>query len=846
MLIRKIVSRAAALALAGIACGVQAVSLGNLTVVSQPGDPLNAVLEVEDVDFTISPLLVRVAPQSAYAREGIEWPEEAKNLRMQRDPRRSTVALRISGAQLSKGETFPLLIEMNAGGRVTVRNYKISLDESGRFKVDASAVRAASAKKTAAKSRRAGRRSALDAPRIVREYVALNGFDASEPFHVQRYMTLWSVAKLYWPSYRGATLEQLLIAFRDKNPKAFDKENPHQLAAGSVLRPPKADAVFAVDPVAAFRAIHGADTPIPAFTQNLIDAQRVSRDASAAVADAQDRSRTAGHSLKEIEAAGREELKAQQAGNAVETAAASEEKNAPGAVPALSAVRTAEAKAAEPAAANAAAAGAAAPAPASENQAAAAASENAAAAGAAAESTTQGSAASPAPASDNAAAAPASENAAASGAAPASPASESAAAAGAAAPAPAADSAAAAPASENAAASDAAAPAPASDNAAPAPVSENASASGAAENAAAAGTAAAENADAAGTAAAPAAQGMAASGEAAAPAADAAEQPASNDDKADAASEAKPGESAQAAPNPAAEQGESTKGREQTSLDADAASANKKADEQQKAAEAAAKKSESAALKTEQQGAPEKGAAAGSKTSEPAGKNVGWGIVAVIVIALLAFFGLRRKPEDKKEGAAVTLQKDVKPTSEAQLTALRKTVDEAVKNGTTAGAMGAGAMAYSEALSKEEKAAKSDQPWIDPNDSELPPIDPEEAARSADPQTVAQAEKTLSGVSLDLSDKAADDTEEKVEEVKKIAEEAMSEPEEEEPATPKERALKTALDAKLKLAQSFFAQHAEKEALELLDEVKRRGTRSQKRLAADLERRIREAAGAAK
>jgi pilus assembly protein FimV len=836
MLIRKIVSRAAALALAGIACGVQAVSLGNLTVVSQPGDPLNAVLEVEDVDFTVSPLLVRVAPQSAYAREGIEWPEEAKNLRMQRDPRRSTVALRISGAQLSKGETFPLLIEMNAGGRVTVRNYQISLDESGRFKVDASAVRAASAKKTAAKSRRAGRRSALDAPRIVREYVALNGFDASEPFHVQRYMTLWSVAKLYWPSYRGATLEQLLIAFRDKNPKAFDKENPHQLVAGSVLRPPKADAVFAVDPVAAFRAIHGADTPIPAFTQNLIDAQRVSRDASAAVADAQDRSRTAGHSLKEIEAAGREELKVQQAGNAVETAAASEEKNAPGAVPALSAVRTAEAKAAEPAAANAAAAGAAAPAPASENQAAAAASENAAAAGAVAA----------APASDNAAAAPASENAAASGAAPASPAAEGAAAAGAAAPAPASDNAAAAPASENAAASDAAAPAPASDNAAPAPVSENASASGAAENAAAAGTAAAENADAAGNAAAPAAQGTAASGEAAAPAADAAEQPASNDDKADAASEAKPGESAQAAPNPAEEQGESTKGREQTSLDADAASANKKADEQQKAAEAAAKKSESAALKTEQQGAPEKGAAAGSKTSEPAGKNVGWGIVAVIVIALLAFFGLRRKPEDKKEGAAVTLQKDVKPTSEAQLTALRKTVDEAVKNGTTAGAMGAGAMAYSEALSKEEKAAKSDQPWIDPNDSELPPIDPEEAARSADPQTVAQAEKTLSGVSLDLSDKAADDTEEKVEEVKKIAEEAMSEPEEEEPATPKERALKTALDAKLKLAQSFFAQHAEKEALELLDEVKRRGTRSQKRLAADLERRIREAAGAAK
>ena len=63
-------------------------------------------------------------------------------------------------------------------------------------------------------------------------------------------------------------------------------------------------------------------------------------------------------------------------------------------------------------------------------------------------------------------------------------------------------------------------------------------------------------------------------------------------------------------------------------------------------------------------------------------------------------------------------------------------------------------------------------------------------------------------------------------------------PEPAEPETDKERALAKALDAKLKLATSFVSLGAVDEALELLQEVKRRGGDELRHRAEVLEERI--------
>lgn len=680
---KSMLAGATALAILGFAVSAQAVSLGDLTVESKPGEPLEALLEINDLDLTISPLLVRVAPPATYLREGVNWPSQVQDLKLARDGSNGTVRLRLYGEQALQSGSFPLLMEMNAGGTVTVRAYEVQTKD-GSFVVTPSAERttvkgeprrlspeplvvprepeaaqdnqeakkegkaetkseskaesgaAALAVKTAAapqkevsaasaekqgKIRRKGRY----APNVVKEYVALNGFDASQAFHVQQDMTLWSVALLYWPSYRGATLEQLVIAFRNLNRTAFKEGDPGRLEVRSVLNPPTVEEVLAIDPVAAFHEVHGADTAIPGPTQNLIDAQRLSGKAAAKVADAQDRERTAGKAPEVVAEAGQQALEEEKAEAVREEAEAAEAR--------------AEAKAAEEAA----------------------------------------------------------------------------------------------------------------------------------EKAAAAEAAAAE----------------------------------------------KPTESA-------------------------------------KPAEPAADAPKVEPVKTE---APARSAdAAGS-----GGTNnlLLWGVGA-LVLALLAFLGLRSRkreedPVEEKKPVAVLIQKDVPPTSEAQLKAVSTTVDEAVKNGTTAGAMGAGAMAYAMAQKDEtrnsEKALKSegtgapaDQPWLEPDDDELPPLDEEEKGPVLGASR--QAAAVLEGVSLELDDAVAPAQTSAPAAAPAAATPAPAEqkpaeqPEPAEPETDKERALAKALDAKLKLATSFVSLGAVDEALELLQEVKRRGGDELRHRAEVLEERI--------
>ena len=727
---------AAAAALAVFPSLSQAVELGDLKVVSQPGQPLEAVLDVNDVDITISHHLVRVAPPATYLREGVEWPREAQDLKMARmGGEAGKVRVKVVGGQ-SLSEGFPLLIEMNAGGKVTVRSYRLD-PVNGTFRVSAaeempaaepkaaaggesSAAPAAESAETAPQSMKAvdksvekvsetaekpvektafaaaeahpkttqrieekeklvkslevgkkgGHRTGRYAPNVVREYVALNGFNPNDAFTVQRDMTLWSIAKLYWPSCPGALLEQVAVALTQKNPSAFVDGDPSRIVIGQSLSAPLSDEVFAIDPMEAFRAVHGASAAVPGPTQNLIDAQHRSREAAGETAAAQIAALSRGESVEQVAETGRKALDAWES-----------------------------------------------------NQ------KKAAAAGAP-------TAAVNAPAE----AAPALHEASES-AAPAQPSAE-----------------ANPPAAE--------------------PVSE-------------AETAAADTGAAA--------------------------QPTTETDSKTEAAASSPTESAPAE---------------------DAKPAQSAADAQQPAAE----------------------------EKRPLISY----LLIIVGIAIIASIAWRKRREKavkeaeeavaaaKKGQGVVAFQRDVAPAGEAQLKAVEATVDEAVKNGTTAGAMGVGALAYTEAQMKADAQAAAaeaaaatakkqveEQPWLkaDENDQELPPLSDEERESSerTAKQTAGMTAEKLKRVDLNLDAQTPAYVPPLAPEP--IPTEAAAAPVKAapvpqpaaQPAAPvpneKERARLEAIDAKLNLAKSFIGLDAKKEALELLAEVKKEGSEVQRAAA---------------
>ena len=731
---------AAAAALAVFPSLSQAVELGDLKVVSQPGQPLEAVLDVNDVDITISPLLVRVAPPATYLREGVEWPREAQDLKMARmGGEAGKVRVKVVGGQ-SLSEGFPLLIEMNAGGKVTVRSYRLD-PVNGTFRVSAAAEMPAAEPKTAAggepaavpaaasaetapqsmkavdksvekaaetaekpveksafaaaeaapkttqpieekeksvksleAGKKGGHRTGRYAPNVVREYVALNGFNPNDAFTVQRDMTLWSIAKLYWPSCPGALLEQVAVALTQKNPSAFVDGDPSRIVIGQSLSAPLSDEVFAIDPMEAFRAVHGASAAVPGPTQNLIDAQHRSREAAGETAAAQIAALSRGESVEQVAESGRKALDAWES-----------------------------------------------------NQ------KKAAAAGAP-------TAAVNAPAE----AAPALHEASES-AAPAQPSAEASAEAN-------------PPAAE--------------------PVSE-------------AETAAGETGAAA--------------------------QPTNETDSKTEVAASSPTESAPAE---------------------DAKPAQSAADAQQPAAE----------------------------EKRPLISY----LLIIVGIAIIASIAWRKRREKavkeaeeavaaaKKGQGVVAFQRDVAPAGEAQLKAVEATVDEAVKNGTTAGAMGVGAMAYTEAQMKADAQAAAaeaaaatakkqveEQPWLkaDDNDQELPPLSDEERESSerTAKQTAGMTAEKLKRVDLNLDAQTPAYVPPLAPEP--IPTEAAAAPVKaapapqpaDQPAVPvpneKERARLEAIDAKLNLAKSFIGLDAKKEALELLAEVKKEGSEVQRAAA---------------
>ena len=240
----------------------QAAYLGQLQVTSQASQNFQATFLVHDVSPTGSSLTARLAPAETYSKYGITMPETAKGLNLALI-NKSPLTLRISSNRPAVERAFPLLVELNEGGHVTVRQYNIHVGATGSVEpvevvsmaaapITAAAPVAKSAPEKPAVKTASASKASVPAPATKTEMTPLErmqakNYDLSKPVLVEAGYTPWSLGVLYQKRYPNASVNQVLVALAIHNPEAFPAGNVRQLKAGAKVTAPSASLVESIN-----------------------------------------------------------------------------------------------------------------------------------------------------------------------------------------------------------------------------------------------------------------------------------------------------------------------------------------------------------------------------------------------------------------------------------------------------------------------------------------------------------------------------------------------------------------------------------------------------------------------
>ena len=232
----------------------QAAYLGQLQVTSQASQNFQATFLVHDVSPTGLSLTARLAPAETYSKYGITMPETAKGLNLALI-NKSPLTLRISSNRPAVERAFPLLVELNEGGHVTVRQYNIHVGATGSVEpVEVVSMAAApiTAATPVAKSAPESKPAVKNAPAAKTEMTPLErmqakNYDLSKPVLVEAGYTPWSLGVLYQKRYPNASVNQVLVALAIHNPEAFPAGNVRQLKAGAKVTAPSASLVESIN-----------------------------------------------------------------------------------------------------------------------------------------------------------------------------------------------------------------------------------------------------------------------------------------------------------------------------------------------------------------------------------------------------------------------------------------------------------------------------------------------------------------------------------------------------------------------------------------------------------------------
>jgi pilus assembly protein FimV len=281
-------SAVALVLLLGAAVAAQAAGLGKLTVNSALGQILNAEIDLVSLQpGEVDSLTARVASPEAFRDARIEYSSSLRLLRFSVEKRPSGAPyLKVTSVAPVNEPFVDVLIEVTwPAGRIQ-REYPILLDPPGyaQGRVAAPAVGAAQAPRPAetppatapaaapstpapAVSGGAGTPSAsAEMPRGAAEPAATAaGTDTYGP--IQRGETLRKIAEQVKPS--SVSMEQMLVSLYRENKSAFSGNNMNRLKTGQILKVPSADEISQVEARDASKEIRAHVADWKSYRENL-------------------------------------------------------------------------------------------------------------------------------------------------------------------------------------------------------------------------------------------------------------------------------------------------------------------------------------------------------------------------------------------------------------------------------------------------------------------------------------------------------------------------------------------------------------------------------------------------
>lgn len=217
-----------------------AAGLGQLTVLSALGQPLQAEIELTSVSREeVGNVSVRLAPAAAFRQANIEFNPSLANLRFAVEQRGNRQVVRITSTQPMNEPFVDVLLEVNSNGTRLLREYVVLLDPVGSRRAQPAETAPAPAAPQAAPAARQQASRTAPAPAQASENAA-----SGDSYPVKRGDTLAAIAGQVKPE--GVSLDQMLVALQRANPNAFVGNNINRLRTGQILSVPSAEAARSV------------------------------------------------------------------------------------------------------------------------------------------------------------------------------------------------------------------------------------------------------------------------------------------------------------------------------------------------------------------------------------------------------------------------------------------------------------------------------------------------------------------------------------------------------------------------------------------------------------------------